>query len=187
MQNVLFPCSLFDAARMLQATRVVRESRLLRSVNFSVHQLDFIKPIAHAQPFLARTAYRQAISILYQRTMPEYCPVLRPTFEEFVHTKQYIKSIEHIVTKHGICKVRALAFYQHCSFHALTSYMWHQIEITSRSSHHRVGIQGTPSGMILTDSEKVSFVIYCFLLPLPSDVCTALEISEQSASIKFRM
>eukprot|EP01084_Bolivina_argentea_P023160 43147_1 len=37
--------------------------------------------------------------------MTEYCPVLRPTFEEFIHPKEYIKSIESIVFKHGICKI----------------------------------------------------------------------------------
>lgn len=37
--------------------------------------------------------------------MPEYCPVLRPTYEEFIHVKEYIKKIEPLVTKHGICKV----------------------------------------------------------------------------------
>ena len=40
--------------------------------------------------------------------MPEYCPVLKPTFEEFIHVKQYIKSIEHIVSKYGIVKVRTI-------------------------------------------------------------------------------
>eukprot|EP01084_Bolivina_argentea_P234555 394884_1 len=37
--------------------------------------------------------------------MVDYCPVLRPTFQEFCHTKEYIKSIEDIVLKHGICKI----------------------------------------------------------------------------------
>lgn len=44
--------------------------------------------------------------------MPEYCPVLRPTYEEFIHIKDYIKSIEHIVVKHGICKVLICTVYK---------------------------------------------------------------------------
>ena len=37
--------------------------------------------------------------------MPEYCPVLKPSFEDFIDFKRYIKSIEDIIFKHGMVKI----------------------------------------------------------------------------------
>lgn len=36
----------------------------------------------------------------------KFCPVLRPSFNEFIHFNTYIKSIENILREYGIVKVQ---------------------------------------------------------------------------------